>query len=80
MDYAEQADAMIRQSISATGRDAGEGALICLAEAQVYATLALAEEQRTANLLTFLHSGAQMSDETRVGIRAEVRTRLGVNL
>lgn len=51
-------------------------------EAQAHATLALAEEQRTANLITFFkNAGAPVTvtgAEAQAAITADIRARLGL--
>lgn len=61
-DHAAEAHALIRQSDPAL--------------AQVHATLALAEEQRTANLIAF-YDLAPFGTDTEA-LRADIRTRLGL--
>lgn len=79
MTYIQDAHFALEQMNKALGRNSVTGATVMAAEAQALATLAVAEELRTANLLAYMESGVQMSGEGRVSIRADIRSRLEID-
>lgn len=79
MTYSDQAIDYLRYADAAVGRDAGSGAAIMAATGQAYATLALVEEARTANLMTWymILDNTDRVDEAEE-VSAQIQQRMGL--
>lgn len=82
MTYYEGAHFALEQMNKALGRDSVTGATVMAAEAQALATLAVAEELRTANLIRLWEVQGAFDEDWPLGVEhdeayAEILARLG---
>jgi len=78
MTYLDSAEDALRKVNRAVRDDAPDGAKIMAASAQALAAMAVAEEQRTANLIAYAMSGS-VTPARRLALMDEVAGRMGMD-